>query len=112
MTDEKRDQVAKQCDAVAHLAKVIADLHVTLAGIVRSGKSDALLNWTGQRTASLMENLGDVLNGMDSVTEDDAWMEPIFKEAQKRWGTIPPPPDPNDCSDQAQAQRRQESANG
>lgn len=83
---ERREQVAKQCDAVAHLCRALIELHEDRAKMLRAGAVDGLIEITGGRTAYLMETLGDVLNGMDAVDEkEDAWLEPIFAEAQRLW---------------------------
>lgn len=85
MSAKKRAQVIAQCDAVAHMATVIADLHRDRREILETGRADSLIDITGRRTADLMEVLGNFLNGMDAVTEDDAWLSPIFAEAQRLW---------------------------
>lgn len=73
---EKREQVAEQCRAVVHM-----------------GKMDQLLDIVGQRTAHVMNVLGDILNDMDAVDDDaDGWMEPIFAEAQRLWPGDDPAP--------------------
>ena len=81
----KSEQVAKQCDVVAHLATVLADLCRMRAEMIRAGHGLSLTNLTGQRTASQMEILGDMLNGMDAVDDSDAWTAPVFAEAQRLW---------------------------
>ena len=82
-------QVGDQCMAVAHMAKAIAgvykDYHSVIGSMESGSKISLPLEMIGQRTAYLMEVLGDVLNNMDAVTEDDEWMAPIFKRAQERW---------------------------
>lgn len=69
---EKRDQVAVQCRAVSHMAKAIAKVHDDYAGIEHAGIMESLLDEVGWQTAELMEDLGDMLNGMDAVTETKA----------------------------------------
>lgn len=88
--DEKADlrrQVADQCRVVAHLARAIAEVHEVKAKSLETGSqgADQIAEFAGERTARLMENLGDVLNGMDAVTEEDDWTTPIFQEAQRRF---------------------------
>jgi len=39
----------------------------------------------GNRSALLMEQLGDILNGMDAAEDDVEWMEPIFKAAHAQF---------------------------
>ena len=88
--DEKREQIAKQCDAVTHMATELARVNADYAVILRAGQMDHLIELVGCRTASLMETLGDILNDMDALDGDeDAWMEPVFAEAQRLWPTGP-----------------------
>ena len=86
---DKRKQVAAQCRVVAHLASVLAQVHSDLADIHEAGPSgaDEVLDLRGRWTAERMEVLGDILNGMDAVTTEDAWVNPIFKEAHRLWPT-------------------------
>lgn len=86
---EKCSQVADQCKAVAHLAAALVQLHVDYENMMRGGHIDTLIDLVGDRTASFMETLGDMLNGMDAVSPDDEWMAPIFDEAHRLW---PQPP--------------------
>lgn len=80
-------QVADQCRVVAHLAKCLSEIHDDYAKIFASGDAGpvTISSIVGERTARLMETLGDILNGMDAVTEEDDWTAPIFEEAQRRW---------------------------
>lgn len=90
---EKREQVAKQCEAVAHMATALAKLNADYAELFRHGAMDSLTEIVGRRTAYLMETLGDILNGMDAVDpEQDAWLDPVFAEAQRLW------PQPGDAT--------------
>lgn len=89
---EKRQQVIDQCSAVNHMATCIALVYGDHARMLyRSGcaptenADEILIDLIGKRTASLMETLGDILNGMDAVTKDDEWLTPIFERAQKMW---------------------------
>ena len=82
--DEKREQVAKQCEAVVHLAKALAEVTGHKAAMFRSGKLDELIEMVGNRTAYQMQLLGDILNGMDAVDdEEDGWLAPVFEAAQQ-----------------------------
>ena len=85
MSEEKRMQVAAQCSVVNHLATAIARVHGDYTKIFQSGAADNLIDQVGARTAAFMEDLGDMLNGMDAATEDDKWTVPIFREAQRLW---------------------------
>jgi hypothetical protein len=90
MTDEKSKQVALQCRAVAHLAKALTEVYTDYETMFASGNypaGDAFVEHIGSRTAALMETLGDILNGMDAVEDEDAWMEPVFKKAHDLWPT-------------------------
>lgn len=90
MSEEKRNQVVAQCNAVCHLAKCLIEVHSDCARMFATGSVDNLIDQVGNRTAHFMEALGDMLNGMDAVTEEDAWLDPIYKEAHRLW---PQPPD-------------------
>lgn len=81
----KREQVARQCEAVAHLASNLAGVRRDYATLVRSGALEELLDRIGAETARQMEVLGDELNGMDAVNEDDASLAPVFAEAHRLW---------------------------
>ena len=80
-------QVARQCSAVRHMATVLALMHGDFARMYSRGYGELIVAEMGERTARLMETLGDILNGMDAVTEDDDWVSPIFDEAHERWPT-------------------------
>ncbi len=83
MKDE-REQVADQCKAVAHMANAIAEVYKAKEQMLRDGSS-LPLGIVGSQSASHMEPLGNILNGMDAVTEADDWLAPIFAEAQRRY---------------------------
>lgn len=87
MDETNLRQVADQCRAVAHMATVIADVHSDLAKLFAAGGGAPadIAGSVGERTARLMEYLGDVLNGMDAVSEEDEWTAPIFAEAHRLW---------------------------
>lgn len=89
MTDkEKRAQVAKQCRAIVHMAEALADVYRAKASSFESDSPgpDQLIELVGKWSAGHMETLGDILNGMDAVDDDeDAWLDPIFKEAHRLW---------------------------
>ena len=85
MTDERpelREQVAKQCEAVAHMATALASVNSEYAKMLRAG-APLPMKIVGRRTAHLMEVLGDIMNGMDIVDEEDDWIEPVIAEAQR-----------------------------
>lgn len=83
--DEIRSQVISQCKTVEHLAYVLARLHSDKALLFAQGFAPDILNMIGQETAAYMETLGDILNGMDAVTEEDERFAPIFEEAHQLW---------------------------
>jgi hypothetical protein len=81
----KLKQVADQCRVIAHMGKALTELHNDLAKLFDGGRAPAgeLADGIGRRTAAWMEVLGDMLSGIDAVTEEDEWTDPIFKEAQR-----------------------------
>jgi hypothetical protein len=83
--EAKRKQVAEQYRVVVHLANALACVHQDLIPLIQDGCGDELLDLRGERSARIMEVLGDILNGMDAVTEEDNWTAPIFDGAHKRW---------------------------
>lgn len=74
---------SEQCRAVAALARTLAEVHEARALIVNN--DPALAAVIGESSAEIMEWLGDTLNNMDAVSEEDAWLDPIFEAAQARW---------------------------
>jgi hypothetical protein len=87
---EKREQIAKQCEAVAHMAKVLAEVSGDYAQMFRDGKMGSIAEIVGRRTAAQMEILGNMLNEQDAVDdESDAWLDPVFAEAQRLWPKTP-----------------------
>jgi hypothetical protein len=84
-TQPTREQVANQCKVVASLAASIAGVYSDYAEMFSTGGAALWIEAVDERTAVLMEVLGDILNGMDAATADDDWMIPIFKEAQRLW---------------------------
>src|ERR1019366_4289967 len=84
---DNREQIASQCKVVAHLARALAKVHDDYEKIILSGHMDECAGQVGPRTASFMEQLGDMLNAMDAVTDDEEWTNPIFEKAQELWRT-------------------------
>ena len=85
--DEKMMQIANQCRVVAHLANALAGIHRDYERMYlnpSAGPKD-IADLVGERTARLMETLGDILNGMDAATDEDEWTHPIFAEAHRLW---------------------------
>lgn len=88
--NERREQVIRQCEAVAHMAKAVAGVYGDYVTMFRDGHAGTLIDLVGERTAHLMEALGDILNGMDAVDEtEDAWLDPVFIEARRLWPEKP-----------------------
>ena len=73
----------QQCRAVAHLARSVANAYDVRASMVANDAQ--LANLIGETSAAAMERLGDELNSMDSASETDDWLNPIFDAAQQRW---------------------------
>lgn len=92
--DEKREQIAKQCEAIAHMATVLASVYSDYAKLFRDVPAHAVLtDQIGARTAEQMEVIGDMLNGMGAVDDsEDVWLNPVFRQAQILW---PRPAHPN-----------------
>jgi hypothetical protein len=63
----------------------LADVHDDYATLLLHGGLSQIAESVGQRTAHLMEQLGEVLDGMDAASDEDDWTAPIFTEAQRRW---------------------------
>lgn len=75
----------QQCIAVADMAMQIARVHREFAAMIVAAPQAMPLSVTGPGSASIMELLGDIMNGMDAVTSEDEWTHPIFKAAHARW---------------------------
>lgn len=83
--DEKRKQVIDQCRVVHHMATVLAKMYHPshLPSYYSGDAGSTLLDLAGLRTASMMESLGNILNGIDAVEDDDEWIDPIFDRARE-----------------------------
>lgn len=82
-----RKQVALQCRAVAWMASALAGVQEDKGALFEAGHLDELLHVVGEQTAEQMEILGDILNGMDAVSDEDDWLTPVFEEAHRRFPT-------------------------
>lgn len=82
---ERRQQVAKQLGAVAHLAARLAAISTDLKSAYERGELAALINMHGDLSARQIEMLGDTLNSMDALAASDDWIIPILDAAQKAW---------------------------
>jgi len=91
---ELLQQIAAQCKVVAHLATALAKIHSDYEVMYRDDRTSKpmldIAEIVGPRTASFMDQLGDMLNALDAASEDDEWTHPIFQEAQRRWPTSAP----------------------
>jgi hypothetical protein len=76
-------QAHRQCLAVAHMARALAEVHDARAMILEH--DPMLTEVIGSSTADIMEDLGDTLSNMDAVDDSDDWINPVFEAAQKRW---------------------------
>ena len=85
MSEDKREQVAKQCEAVAHMARALAETHTGHAEMLRGGYGGDITEIVGQQTAHLMETLGNILNDMDAVDDTVDGLSAVFQEAQRLW---------------------------
>lgn len=85
--NERQEQMVAQCKVVAHLAAALAEVYRAKADAYACKVEDAaFVELIGKWSASHMETLGDILNGMDAVDEDeDDWTAPIFEKAHKFW---------------------------
>lgn len=91
---EKRRILAAQCRAVVHLALNIAKVHADLIDLYQNPKNDeGFVDHAGRGLNGRMNTLGAVLNGMDAVSPEDAWMDPIFEMARKAFS-----PEPGDAA--------------
>lgn len=90
------DQVAMQCEAVAHMAEALMKLHRVKAELLRDCPAVAPVSVIGPDTAFLMEMLGEALNNMDAVDEaEDGWMGPVFDRAHRMFPVYVPRADPS-----------------
>jgi hypothetical protein len=81
---EKRQQVSEQCRAVAHMATAIAKIYSDYEKLFLDDRAMAgYEEQVGERTVCLLADLGDILNGGDAVTAEDAWVNPIMERARE-----------------------------
>lgn len=79
-----KEQTANQYKAVIHMAKALLMVHEQTLPLI-PGQSRGIMELQFVRSAEIMEMLGDTLNGMDAVDEDEgAWMDPVF-ELRNAW---------------------------
>ena len=80
---ELSEQTAQQYKAVIHMAKSLLIVHEQTLPLIPA-QSRGIMELQFFRSAEIMEMLGDTLNGMDAVDEEDAWMDPVF-EVRNEW---------------------------
>lgn len=80
--EQRRAQLIAQCKAVAHMAHVLSGVHTDLMRLYEVA-SDAAVEFAGPLAHRRMEALGDLLNGMDAVTDKDAWIDGVFDGARQ-----------------------------
>jgi hypothetical protein len=81
--DELREQTDQQYKAVAHMARSLAEVHEQTR-FVMPHQPRGVLELQCRRSAEIMEILGDALNAMDAVDEEqDGWITPIFERAHQ-----------------------------
>ena len=83
-------QVAAQCRVVAHLARAIATVYADKAVLFEAEGALSILAMNDATSYDLMQTLGDLLNGMDAVTDEDEWVAPIFAAAHASRGLFRP----------------------
>lgn len=76
--------VSDQCRVVAHFARAIATVFDDKAAVAVLGEARALWPMWTEQSDDLIEQLGNILNGMDAVTDEDAWTFPIVKASVAR----------------------------
>jgi hypothetical protein len=67
---------------VAHLARALARVHDDYTTLATERVFTSIMHDVGQRSAELMEMLGEALNNMDATSTEDEWTDPIFEAAQ------------------------------
>lgn len=83
--EARRAQVLAQYRAVAHLACGIMECHGRdgEAAHVRAGRMDGVLGPLGRRSHRIIEDLADILQGMDLLLEVDEWVDPVLEAARE-----------------------------
>ena len=81
---KREEQVAAQYRVVAHMAEALADIHIQTIPLIEGGSLGVSLNIQAERSAKLIEVLGNILNSMDAIIpEQDAWMYPIIESSRE-----------------------------
>jgi len=78
-------QTQAQYKAVAHMAKALAEVHDGIIKILPK-ESRMFLEMSCERSARIMNLLGDIHNEMDTVMPEDKFLEPVFEKAHEILG--------------------------
>lgn len=80
------EQTANQYKAVIHMARSMLIVHEQTLPLI-PGQSRGILEIQCVQSAEIMEVLGDLLNAMDAVDEEeDGWIGPIFEKSHEVFG--------------------------
>jgi CRISPR/Cas system CSM-associated protein Csm2 small subunit len=80
----REDQIKAQCKVVAELSRNLAEVYDAHAAFLHPSIAESV----GRRSKHLMEVLGDILNGMDAVSDDDEWMNDVFERAHEMFPEV------------------------
>lgn len=75
------NQVADQCRVVAHFAHLIGHVYADKARLAGADEAKTLHDMWLRQSADLIETFGNILNGMDAVTDEDEWTFPIVEKS-------------------------------
>lgn len=78
-------QTEAQYKAVAHMAKALAEVHEGVLKVLPK-ESRMFLEMACERSARIMEQLGEIHNEMDTVMPEDKFLQPIFEKAHEILG--------------------------
>lgn len=89
-TDDDLKLLLDSTRAIVHMARTIITIKREIATVAKAGGFDehgllAMIEDNERR----LNGLGDILNGMDAVTEDDAWVNEIMEAVARRCGDAP-----------------------
>lgn len=95
MSDPIKDMelVHRQLHCVKHMCDVvtaIADESIKMlpALLLREEFGHFMIKRIGSWTSFFMEQIGEMLNGMDAVSDDDRRWDETFKQASDRWSNL------------------------
>lgn len=87
----KQQQIVEQCRAVSALAAHLSKVHAELAELYGVALPAGVVEIVGQRTAWMMEELGNMLNEMDAVQDSDvAAINEVFDRAHAMFPNVQP----------------------